>query len=199
MSSLVLDGEEYMEEFESLVCLLKEKVEKLKRNQNITYQMLEEFMPEYINIEDKIIKLILAPPTTNINHAQMDELLNTSNVYLRNFQDTWEIPYWEVYDHWYSKMFDVSLPPNHREEDNQSLEDKDMLDLSLELKGKNLDKLTRGRDKSKNSTAHEESLNISTSNINKIDEELNEIKEIDFTKNYKEEKKRGCLDNCLIF
>jgi hypothetical protein len=198
MSSNVIDAEEYIEEFESLVSLLKEKVEKLKRNQNITYPILEEFMPEYINLEHKIINLLLEPPTTEINHTHMEELTKTSRYYLREYQDTWEIPFWNVYDHWFSKMFDVPIPPNHRDEDHQSFEEEDMLDLSLEIKGKNMEKLTPTKDKSK-STTHDESLNISTSNINKIDEELKEIKEIDFTKNYKEEKKRGCLDNCLIF
>ncbi len=198
-SGVILNGEEYIEEFESLVGLLKETVEKLKRNRLITSEILAEFMPEYINIEEQIIKLLQMPPR-KLNYDHMEELIAESTTYLKDYQDTWEDNYWEFYNHWYSKIFDVRPPPHAKGqiENDFSMDEQEMLELSLDLKGRKSNGLNPPGSKLRGST-HDESMNVTTTNINKIDEELREVKEIDFKKTPKEEKKRDCLDNCLIF
>ena len=196
-SGVMLSGEEFTEELEHLVNLLKELVENLKKNLIVTKDDLKEFMPKYICIEDKIIKLLKTNPTTQVDNRHIEELIHVCNIYLRDYQDEWDNSYWNIYNEWYSKMYDFNSP-NPIFDDERSLEDHHHnLEISLDLAAEKF-KNYQGKDKTRGST-HDETFNITTTNINKIDEELKEVKEIDFTKPPREEKKRGCLDNCLIF
>lgn len=191
------NGDQFTEELEYLVNLLKESVENFKNKETENKEVLNDFMPVYINIEDKIIKLLKINPTSPVDNEYIEELIMICNIYLKDFQDEWEIPMWNVYNHWYSKMFDVNPGIKNWEDEHSIDHHHHILEISLDLAAEKF-KNHQVKDKTRGST-HDDTFNITTSNINKIDEELKEVKDIDFTKPPKEEKKRGCLDNCLIF
>ncbi len=185
--------EDKLEELDSLVALLKETVDNFNKDNNKS--KLNEFISEYINLEDKILdKIDSLHHSKEIDSEQMENLTTTFNTYWGDYQNEWSDDYWEVYNT-YRAVKDKNLVSNPIKKINifedSFEENQEIMNISMRQK------LMPGNPETRRSTS-EDSMELTTVNINKIDEELKEIGEITSIKEKKEEKKRGCLD-CIIF
>jgi hypothetical protein len=126
-------------------------------------------MIEYIKYEDKIL--------SNMNNQtlekQNDELLELFRTIWSDFQDNWNDNYWEVYNRLRSR--------EERKRLNSTAE------YSIEEDFEKLQMRKQTADK----------LYLDTL-LNKIDDEIDNVEEIQIMKEKKEDKRRGCME-CLLF
>jgi hypothetical protein len=187
-----------LEELESLISLLSEIVENFKKETTHTNQQLHEFMSEYINLEDKILeKFDLISNMKDVDSNQMNQLTDKFNENWGDFQDTWEKESWDVY-YTYRGIKDKNLNNGQMKKGGHLFEDSfedndEIMNISLGQKFQPKEHI-----KTRGGSSNEDTMNVTTVNINKIDEELKEVGEMSICREKKEEKKRGCLD-CVIF
>lgn len=186
-----------LEELDSLISLLSEIVENYKKETTLTNQQLHEFMSEYINLEDKILeKFDYISNMKDVDSNHMNLLTDKFNDNWGDFQDTWNKESWDVY-YTYRGIKDKNLNNGLMKKGGNLFEDSfednnEIMNISLSQKFQpNNGMKTRG-------SSNDDTMNITTVNINKIDEELKEVGEMSICREKKEEKKRGCLD-CVIF
>jgi hypothetical protein len=175
--------DENIEIVEFYVGLLQEKCELFQKDKNPSPQKLNEFIAEYINLEDKIMKLMgEINVSTEENGNKMEELTRVFSIYWDKYQDKWQEDFWNVYD-----MYRL-------------LNEKDRKNIISGIDSNKTDQSGMNNDNnmssSKNRIRKVNKMNYSS--LNKIDEDIEKVKEED--KKVKLEKKQSCTDlECLIF
>jgi hypothetical protein len=221
MSSVPCANEDdKIEVLEFYIGLLQDRVENFKKEKNTNKQQLNEFMSEYIDLEDKILNLMnKISQGSEVDAEQMESLTNTFNKYWGDFQDEWSDDYWDVYNMYrhindkdlFNQINKKALTPNDSLLDEEGVmgivgmeksslsnspsreKDKDHISNNHNFSKTNISRMSKLNPKI------DDSFNVTTVNLNKIDEEMKEVQEVSMEKN-KEEKKRSCLDlDCIIF
>jgi len=189
--------EENLEILEFYIDLLKEKVENFQKSPILQNQKLNRFIAEYIDLEDKILNTFNNISITGPeNEKKMDELTDVFNVYWSKFQDTWEEDMWSIYN----------MYRNLNEKDSKEEYNKNNF-----ISSNNAEFTVDG---SKNTISKDEEVNFNQSikknvsipprrenftNLNKIDEDIDNISDITIDKR-QEDKKRNCVDlQCILF
>jgi len=207
MSRLITSDEDKLEEFESCVILIEERVIEFKNNKNVTEEILNEFMSEYIDLEDKILTYIDKLSHVNgIDEVKMDQLIKKFNTYWELYQNDWPENYWDTYD-MYRVIKDKDISPKFMGMNIKPVIVSDLiyeegfdkchaLPTEENFQADPINQANKNLpEKVKLASTNDESMN--TSYLGKIDEELKEVQEINLSEK-KEEKRRSCLD-CNIF
>lgn len=206
MSKASLHDDDKLEVLEFYIGMLQEKVENFQKEKSPPRSTLNDFMTEYIDLEDKILKIM-----ENLNHVpeisqeQMETLTTTFSKYWTDFQDEWSDENWEVYN-MYRQIKDKDI--NYHVNKISYTGNNSFAEESKDNKGIDFDNfnginrnspISQGQMKDKRGlSTHDDSFNMTTVNLNKIDEEMKEVQEMSIVREKKEEKKRSCLD-CIIF
>jgi hypothetical protein len=232
-----IEDDEKLESLEFYIGLLKERVDNFKKEETKNKNSIREFISEYIELEDKIMDLLeKASQNPNLEEDYMDNIMNTVNTYLGDYQDQWESDFWDVYytfRHTNDKDLLVHLDKKAITIDDASFLDDDSpskIDrFAPDKEGRwnnninnssndnqikaNLNGSFNNNSISKFKTLHplhdlrvksgstnEDSLNMTSSHLFKIDEEMDKIEDTSTSagSEKKEEKKRSCLD-CVIY
>jgi DNA repair exonuclease SbcCD ATPase subunit len=203
MSNLIDNNEDKLEELESLIGLIEDLVLELKKLNSVSDEKLNEFMSEYIDLEDKILTIMQQLSEVLDIKNKMINLTKKFNTYWGEYQNTWPDNFWDTYD-MYRSIIDKDMPHNNFNikpvvgendlfyendfEKCQALQtDENQIEFSNKL-GQNLQKI-------KSASTHDESMNASY--LGRIDEEMKEVQEITIVKDKKDEKRRGCLE-CIV-
>lgn len=189
-----------VEVLEFYIGLIQEIVENFKKEKNHNKQVLNDFIAEYIDLEDKIIGLIeKISQSVDVNEEQMEKLTDTFNKYFGDFQNEWPEEYWEIY-HMYRNLNDKEL---FNQLNKKTLTENSFLE---DQKNKILDKsglchLPSSRRSSFKFGNFDDGISVSGMQLEKIDAEI-AMADVPTSASSpiqrKEEKNRSCV-NCIVF
>jgi hypothetical protein len=203
-----MNDEDKLEILEFYVGLLAERVENFNKEKSASRIKLNEFICEYIDLEDKILNLMekLSQANTENNPDLMEGITFTFNKYWGDYQDEWSDEYWDVYN-MFRHVNDKELFSQLNKKTFTSKSNNSFFEENIEKvkDGKNGEKFNHSPNKgikqrTKSASTNEDSFcqNMSLINLNKIDEEMEKVDEVSIIKEKQKEKRRNCFD-CSIF
>ena len=181
-SNINEEEEEQIETCELYINILIKNVEDFKKNINPDMVALDNFMSTYCELENKIITLVQNCHFRegSAHYKKMLELIDRFNPYFGEYQDTWEQRYLETYKKFAKKKY---------------MDSNDMMFLSS---NKETGDIIEGNDFLSNENFNvddKEERNNNFELLNKIDEELYKVEDVN---EIDEKKKKGkSRDSCL--
>ena len=152
-------------------------------------------MKDYHSIEDKII-YFLNDFKYDEKNKKLSDLVEIFNIYWKQYQDKWLTNYWDIYN-------STDQSNNNREKfeisnilETLHTEDNTYMETNFNKNSETNENILLTRENTKFSlSSHQSKILI---NLDEIDEELENIKDVSIFKDKKPEKNRNCLD-CTIF
>jgi hypothetical protein len=205
--------ENEIENLEFYIGLLQELVEAFRKDTSNIPQQLRDFFNEYIQLEDKILSLISHLSQNiklNAENQTFSSLINTFNIYWGVLQDQWSDQEWEIYN---SIRTNTTENVQHHEQCDSILPSEKSFTEYLTKLQENDEKFSHNTSKhlirlksSTTITEFEESKSSPLINLQKIDEEMENVEKIPFYLNLQsnlshtltKQKRRNCIE-CAIF
>ena len=113
--------EEIFSNLEIYIECLQENVSKFKNTHKPGYFETQEFMLEYVNLEEKILDIFDSLNTRKVVfkcRRQLENLVNEFNASWTDYQDTWTDTMWEIYENTKKKDKKINIM-SYLEEENR--------------------------------------------------------------------------------
>jgi hypothetical protein len=113
--------EEIFSNLEIYIECLQENVSKFKNTHKPGYFGTQEFILEYVNLEEKILDIFDSLNTRKIDkkcRKQLENLVNEFNASWTDYQDTWTDVMWEIYENTKKKDKKINIM-SYLEEENR--------------------------------------------------------------------------------